>query len=174
MLSWWWGRGPWTGRALHSHDNYLFTMWIQCFIDLNVVEFMPITLLFLISSNTMKRFCAYFHNNVTLKKFSPGSQFNIKMSYQYRKSHRGVKTVIRSSYLHNIFILNLALVPLRKVIPHLIRFGIHPLTIHGTGWYHIPLPGELGYCGWQLVISQVNWVAMKNICKENPLKLNFA
>ena len=32
----------------------------------------------------------------------PGSQFNIKMpSYQYRKSHCGDKTVVRSSYLHN-------------------------------------------------------------------------
>ena len=32
----------------------------------------------------------------------PGSLFNIKMSsYQYRKSHCGDKTVVRSSYLHN-------------------------------------------------------------------------
>ena len=32
----------------------------------------------------------------------PGPWFNIKMtSYQYRKSHCGDKTVIRSSYLHN-------------------------------------------------------------------------
>ena len=31
----------------------------------------------------------------------PGSRFNIKMSYQYRKSHCGDKTVVRSSYLHN-------------------------------------------------------------------------
>ena len=32
----------------------------------------------------------------------PGPRFNIKMSsYQYRKSHCGDKTVIRSSYLHN-------------------------------------------------------------------------
>ena len=34
--------------------------------------------------------------------YSPGPWFNIKMSsYQYRKSHCGDKTVIRSSYLHN-------------------------------------------------------------------------
>ena len=33
---------------------------------------------------------------------SSGPQFNIKMpSYQYRKSHCGDKTVVRSSYLHN-------------------------------------------------------------------------
>ena len=32
----------------------------------------------------------------------PGPWFNIKMpSYQYRKSHCGDKTVVRSSYLHN-------------------------------------------------------------------------
>ena len=33
---------------------------------------------------------------------APGPRFNIKMSsYQYRKSHCGDKTVVRSSYLHN-------------------------------------------------------------------------
>ena len=33
---------------------------------------------------------------------SPGGWFNIKIpSYQYRKSHCGDKTVVRSSYLHN-------------------------------------------------------------------------
>ena len=32
----------------------------------------------------------------------PGPRFNIKMySYQYRKSHCGDKTVVKSSYLHN-------------------------------------------------------------------------
>ena len=32
----------------------------------------------------------------------PEPWFNLKMSsYQYRKSHRGEKTVVRSSYLHN-------------------------------------------------------------------------
>ena len=32
----------------------------------------------------------------------PGPWFNIKMSsYQYRESHCGDKTVVRSSYLHN-------------------------------------------------------------------------
>ena len=34
--------------------------------------------------------------------YLPGPRFNIKMSsYQYRKSHCGDKTVVRSSYLHN-------------------------------------------------------------------------
>ena len=35
-------------------------------------------------------------------RFGPGPWFNIKMSsYQYRKSHWGDKTVVRSSHLHN-------------------------------------------------------------------------
>ena len=36
-----------------------------------------------------------------LEWLTPGPRFNIKMSYQYRKSHWGDKTVVRSSYLHN-------------------------------------------------------------------------
>ena len=37
-----------------------------------------------------------------LRPRPPGPRFNIKMSsYQYRKSHCGDKTVVRSSYLHN-------------------------------------------------------------------------
>ena len=39
---------------------------------------------------------------VTSSVAMPGPWFNIKMlSYQYRKSHCGDKTVVRSSYLHN-------------------------------------------------------------------------
>ena len=38
----------------------------------------------------------------TLLMLRPGPRFSIKMpSYQYRKSHCGDKTVVRSSYLHN-------------------------------------------------------------------------
>ena len=33
--------------------------------------------------------------------WQPGPRFNIKMSYEYRKSHCGDKKVVRSSYLHN-------------------------------------------------------------------------
>ena len=37
-----------------------------------------------------------------VQRIAPGCWFNIKMSsYQYRKSHCGDKTVVRSSYLHN-------------------------------------------------------------------------
>ena len=37
-----------------------------------------------------------------LPSWSTGARFNIKMpSYQYRKSHCGDKTAVRSSYLHN-------------------------------------------------------------------------
>ena len=39
---------------------------------------------------------------LTCFELIPGPWFNIKMSsYQYRKSHCGDKTVVRSSYLHN-------------------------------------------------------------------------
>ena len=42
--------------------------------------------------------CWTGHNSLS----EPGPWFNIKMSfYQYRKSHCGDKTVVRSSYLHN-------------------------------------------------------------------------
>ena len=37
------------------------------------------------------------------QSWQPGPRFNIKMSYQYRKSHCGDKTVVRSSYLYNGF-----------------------------------------------------------------------
>ena len=41
-------------------------------------------------------------NETSLVKLYPGPRFNLKMSsYQYRKSHCGDKTVVRSSYLHN-------------------------------------------------------------------------
>ena len=40
--------------------------------------------------------------SLSQKKSIPGPWFNIKMpSYQYRKSHCGDKTILRSSYLHN-------------------------------------------------------------------------
>ena len=36
------------------------------------------------------------------RQWQPGTRFNIKMiSYQYRKSHCGDKTILRPSYLHN-------------------------------------------------------------------------
>ena len=41
-------------------------------------------------------------NGVSSFAVVPEARFNIKMlSYQYRKSHCGDKTVVRSSYLHN-------------------------------------------------------------------------
>ena len=44
---------------------------------------------------------SYVHDMQTTYQ-KPGPWFNIKMSsYQYRKSHCGDKTVVRSSYLHN-------------------------------------------------------------------------
>ena len=44
--------------------------------------------------------CDKFRNHTDITRAGP--RFNIKMSsYQYRKSHCGDKTVVRSSYLHN-------------------------------------------------------------------------
>ena len=58
----------------------------------------------------------YMLLNESSFRSGPGPWFNIKMlSYQYRKSHCGDKTILRPSYLHNgisytgknnIFILN--------------------------------------------------------------------
>ena len=56
--------------------------------------------------------CSYFlgytvvtvasHILIWTVEYETGPRFNIKMtSYQYRKSHCGDKTVVRSSYLHN-------------------------------------------------------------------------
>ena len=48
------------------------------------------------------RHCNRRTSIMTAKVDTPGPQFNIKMSsYQYRKSHCGDKTVVRSSYLNN-------------------------------------------------------------------------
>ena len=38
---------------------------------------------------------------MTFDALRPGQWFNIKMSYQYMKSHCGDKTILRPSYLHN-------------------------------------------------------------------------
>ena len=51
-------------------------------------------------SNLQKKLMKYFQKVGYIK--NPGPWFNIKMSrYQYRKSHCGDKTIVRSSYLHN-------------------------------------------------------------------------
>ena len=52
------------------------------------------------SVNTSSLFMC--EHSVWARSAGPGPRFNIKMtSYQYRKSHWGDKTVVRSSYLHN-------------------------------------------------------------------------
>ena len=46
--------------------------------------------------------CYWHSSSGNILVSAPGPWFNIKMSfYQYRKSHCGYKTVLRSSYLHN-------------------------------------------------------------------------
>ena len=66
-----------------------------------------------ISSSTDNQICCYWRHWIlslwrpttppmATKLALPGPRFNMKMSsYQYRKSHCGDKTVVRSSYLHN-------------------------------------------------------------------------
>ena len=56
-----------------------------------------------ISCMYMNNFCLWILVYSTFAiSASPGPRFNIKMSsYQYRKSHCGDKTFVRSSYLHN-------------------------------------------------------------------------
>ena len=50
----------------------------------------------------MARWFCIFNTVIADERKEPGPWFNIKMpSYQYRKSHCGDKTVVRSSYLHN-------------------------------------------------------------------------
>ena len=49
-------------------------------------------------SSTSSTSCSCEEDTV---QWGPGPRFNIKMSYQYRKSHCGDKRVVRSSYLHN-------------------------------------------------------------------------
>ena len=61
------------------------------------------------TTHIMLRFAAVWHQSrsptsfrVASGYYHPGAQFNIKMtSYQYRKSHCGDKTAVRSSNLHN-------------------------------------------------------------------------
>ena len=54
--------------------------------------------LFLSLWSCMQCHLSLINNMIT----EPGARFNVKMtSYQYRKIHCGVKTVVRSSYLHN-------------------------------------------------------------------------
>ena len=46
--------------------------------------------------------CCIYHELHILCEAQAGTRFNIKMiSYQYRKSHCGDKTILRPSYLHN-------------------------------------------------------------------------
>ena len=75
-------------------------------------------------------------------KRSPGPWLNIKMSsYQYRKSHCGDKTVIRSSYLHNGISYTGKMISFYQISPLVVfvtgRFGFSQLWYNlmvATGW----------------------------------------
>ena len=64
------------------------------------------SLIFKMGIPILVRWCLYNELSFRLLVYTthkkPGARFNIKMlSYQYRKSYCGDKTVVRSSYLHN-------------------------------------------------------------------------
>ena len=81
---------PWTSSPKQSNMHDIGTWGQQPFIWTNVgihLRTRPV-------SKTGWR--------IAFLKSDPGPQFNIKMiSYQYRKSHCGDKTILRPSYLHN-------------------------------------------------------------------------
>ena len=74
-----------------DHNEILHTSRVQIFVVINLAHFRP------------EHFKFLFHLiEIPLAGRAPGPWFNIKMlSYQYRKSHCGDTTVVRSSYLHN-------------------------------------------------------------------------
>ena len=82
----------------------------------------------------------------------PGPRFNIKMSsYQYRKSHCGDKTVVRSSYLHNG-------ISFTGKMASLYWFSPLVTTSRGTAITMVRLWGKGSYIANENVI---------NICGEN-------
>ena len=90
------------GTPLTCTNQFMSSWWLQmpwCWIGSQVI----------INSHADSSMTTMSHEYVAQQKCSrdvrrsePGPWFNIKMSsYQYRKSHCGDKTVVRSSYLHN-------------------------------------------------------------------------
>ena len=72
-----------------------------------------------------------------------GPWFNSKMSsYQYRKSHCGDKTVVRSSYLHNGFSYTDKMTSLYWFSP--LRVIIIWSIIHGSSWSGLIKTGRWG------------------------------
>ena len=90
---------------------------------------------------------------IVLNSLRPGPWFNIKMSsYQYRKSHCGDKTVVRSSYLHNGISYTGKMTSLYWFSPQVRHICISDLTIFGSdnglspGWCHAIIWTNTGYC----------------------------
>ena len=66
-----------------------------------VIFIISLQLLWRLSTHWRLGTCPFHLSETNLQRVT-GPWFNIKMSsYQYRKSHCGDKTVVRSSYLHN-------------------------------------------------------------------------
>ena len=80
----------------------------------------------------------------------PGPWFNIKMSsYQYRKSHCGNKTVVRSSYLHNG-------ISYTAKMTSLYWFGPQPIKARWHG-------------GWKILHTHLSSLAKLLICVGNSI-----
>ena len=99
----------------------------------------------------------------------PGPWFNIKMSsYQYRKSHCGDKTVVRSSYLHNgmtslYWIRALIIIPMIFVCCCVVSVGCnHTLDVCFTTFIRffagIGAIVWLAECQWTTLINMGNYI----------------
>ena len=76
-----------------AHKLVVLDLFIMFTLSVSQFRVIDVFMLFRVASYDQ----TYYH-----QWSNPGPWFNIKMpSYQYRKSHCGDKTVVRSSYLHN-------------------------------------------------------------------------
>ena len=117
---WCWNQGPvsisdktsyrkisWSIEATRSAVYIIVSLWnLTCTSAAVLPRCLPnfrAIGLFLIQISRHRDFMrSYDKTSYRILKRGPGPRFNKKMtSYQYRKSHSGDKTVVRSSYLHN-------------------------------------------------------------------------
>ena len=90
----------------------------------------------------------------------PGHWFNIKMlSYQYRKSHCGDKTAVRSSHLHNG-------ISYTGQMSSLYSIGALVSPRHQQPWYS---QGTMGMFSSSLTTSDI--LAVRNVIKGNCIAM---
>ena len=100
----------WLTYFFHIHDDvvtqaFMFSFimaWTNCWTMQLPVMWATIILMSSICNGCSDVFLPNGQQATKTVTKKSGPRFNIKMSsYQYRKSHCGDKTVVRSSYLHN-------------------------------------------------------------------------